>query len=138
MKRVHASAARAACVCWAITSDTRIAHGSEVSRNASGRAVRAYQSRTSRRRRVRARASGTRTRATNERYGRPRGGLGLRARPLVDELDHPAKDFGIGRRQDAVAEVEDVARPAGGAGQDMADLSLDLVPRPQQDIRVEV
>ena len=52
MKRSQYSAARDAWVCWAIASDTRIAYGSLVRRNASGRPLAAYQARTA------ARASG--------------------------------------------------------------------------------
>src|SRR5262245_50155525 len=46
MNRAHAAAARDACVCWAMTSETRTAHGSLVLRNARARAFAAYQSRT--------------------------------------------------------------------------------------------
>ena len=40
MKRVHASPARAACVCWAIASDTRIAYGSRAAAEGEGSAAR--------------------------------------------------------------------------------------------------
>lgn len=46
MKADHALAARAACVCCAITSETRTAHGSLVRRKARSRPFVAYQSRT--------------------------------------------------------------------------------------------
>ena len=45
MNRSHRSAARAACVCWAIASETRMAYGSLVRRNASARPLVAYQAR---------------------------------------------------------------------------------------------
>ncbi len=45
MNRSQRSAARAAWVCWAIASETRIAYGSLVRRNASGRPCSAYQPR---------------------------------------------------------------------------------------------
>ena len=37
---------------------------------------------------------------------------------LVDEVDQPAEDVRVGLGQDAVAEVEDVARPTGGLVED--------------------
>ena len=49
MKRVHASPARAACVCWAIASDTRIAYGSVLPTERKGSAARRRTSRGSRR-----------------------------------------------------------------------------------------
>src|SRR3989454_12728201 len=46
MERVHASAARAACGCWAMTSETRTDHGSVVRRKARSRAFSPYHSST--------------------------------------------------------------------------------------------
>src|SRR3954465_13259977 len=46
MNRIHASAAREACVCWAMTSETSTDHGSVVRRKARARAFTAYQPRT--------------------------------------------------------------------------------------------
>ena len=63
MNRSQYAAARAAWVCWAIASDTRIAYGSRVRRNASGRPCSAYQAR------IASRASG----GTLVGVGTPRG-----------------------------------------------------------------
>ena len=58
--------------------------------------------------------------------------------PVVHELDQ-ARD-GVGRRrgQHAVAEVEDVTRPAAGPAQHVGGVPLDLVGRPEQHGGVEV
>ena len=52
--------------------------------------------------------------------GRRRSSRGDGSGALVHELDEPAEHGRIGGRQDAVAEVEDVAGPAAGALEDRA------------------
>ncbi len=56
----------------------------------------------------------------------------------MDELDQAAEVVGVGGREDAVAEVEDVTGPAAGAGEDVEGGRLDPLPRAEQDGRVEV
>ena len=53
----------------------------------------------------------------------------------VDELDEPAEHVRVGLRQDAVAEVEDVARPAAGPGEHVERRRLDPLPRAEQERR---
>jgi hypothetical protein len=45
MNVAHFSVARAICVCWAIVSDTRMAHGSATSRNGNDRPFASNQAR---------------------------------------------------------------------------------------------
>ena len=57
---------------------------------------------------------------------------------LVHERAQPAEHVGIGVGHDAVAEVEDVARPAGRAREHVERRRLDPLPRPEEDGAVEV
>ena len=62
----------------------------------------------------------------------------VRARLLVDEVDEPAEEIGVGLGQDAVAEVEDVARAAGGLVEDGQGAGPRRLPAREQAGRVEV
>ena len=53
-------------------------------------------------------------------------------RLLVDEVDEPPEQAGVGRGQDAVAEVEDVTGTAGGLGEHPPGAGLGRVPAGQQ------
>ena len=48
-------------------------------------------------------------------------------------LDEPAEHVGVGLREDAVAEVEDVARAGRAAASSIARRAPDPLPRPEQD-----
>jgi hypothetical protein len=50
----------------------------------------------------------------------------------VDEPNEASEIIGIRLGQDTVAEVEDVARPALSAAQDVLRSALDALPWPQQ------
>jgi hypothetical protein len=56
----------------------------------------------------------------------------------VHEVAEPAQVGRVGLRKDAVAEVEDVARPAADGLEDAERLGLDTLERSQQQRRVEV
>ncbi len=70
--------------------------------------------------------------ATGHRRGYP---LDL---TLVHEIDEPAQVVGIGRRQHAMPEVEDVTRPATGLLQHPAGLSLGGIPRSRQQRGIQI
>src|SRR5688500_18509893 len=95
MKRVQCSAALAAWVCWAMTSETRTAHGSVVLRKARSRPFAAYQSRTAR---------WIAARFTSLRYG------GEIRRCLLDPADRLAVAPGCGPRGRARRLRQPVAR----------------------------
>ena len=59
-------------------------------------------------------------------------------RMLAHERGEPRQRVGVDRREDAVAEVEDVARTAGGAVEDVERLRLDDLPWSEQHGRIEV
>ena len=56
----------------------------------------------------------------------------------MDEVDEASQVVRVGLGQDAVAEVEDVARPAARPREDPAGLLGDGVARAEQESRVEV
>src|SRR6478609_40200 len=56
----------------------------------------------------------------------------------ANQLGEPGESVWIGRRQYTVAEVEDVARAAGGAAEDIAGARLDTLPRAEQQRGVEI
>ena len=80
-------------------------------------------------------------RRARDRRCRGEGACGdeeLDQRARVHELDEPAEHVGVGRRQHAVAEVEDVPGPAAGSGEHVERARLDALPRAEQQRRVEV
>src|SRR6266446_10949717 len=61
-----------------------------------------------------------------------------RHRARLDELGQACDPVGIGPRQHAVPEIEDVARAARGTVDHVASGGLDALPRPEQHGRIEV
>ena len=60
------------------------------------------------------------------------------SRVFVDEVDEGTDVVDGGLRQDAVSEVEDMARTSAGLGQDPPGLALDLLAGASRRTRIEV
>src|SRR5581483_7222601 len=68
----------------------------------------------------------------------PRVFLSLGRRMLVHELGQPRHVLDRRLGEDAVPEVEDVPRAAGGALENIGGAALDLGPGSEQHVRVEI
>src|SRR3954470_17761446 len=58
--------------------------------------------------------------------------------PLVDERAQPSENGGVGLREDAVAEVEEVPGAARGSGEHVERRRLDPLPGAEEDGGIEI